>query len=178
MHCIQYLEQLLNIHQVIFHILQLQQELKIMWYYCVLEESITKFSLNGPILLLRSSWIGFLDRVQTRFQGFWSCTSTFSSKMIRHILYMIKTYIIKIQSRNHDNRLLAVPKISLQLIPKTKILNRIIQSKMIPVQVQICLTWTGIGIVCRNIGPIFTKSTVWSNWKQNTYINPLGSEHQ
>ena len=33
---------------------------------------------------------------------------------------MIKTYIIKIQSRNliHDQRLLAVPKISFQMIPK------------------------------------------------------------
>ena len=36
---------------------------------------------------------------------------------------MIKTYIIKIQLRNliHDN----VPKISFQMIPKKKILNRI-----------------------------------------------------
>ena len=32
---------------------------------------------------------------------------------------------------------------------KTKILDRIIQSKMIPVQVQIFSAWTGIGIVCR-----------------------------
>ena len=35
---------------------------------------------------------------------------------------MIKTYIFKIQSRNliHDQRLLAVPKISFQMIPKNK----------------------------------------------------------
>ena len=37
-------------------------------------------------------------------------------------MYMIKTYIIKIQSRNliHDNRLLAIPKISFHTIPKNK----------------------------------------------------------
>ena len=42
---------------------------------------------------------------------------------IRHIMYyMIKTYIIKIQSRNliHDHRLLAAPKISFQMIAKNK----------------------------------------------------------
>ena len=35
---------------------------------------------------------------------YWSCISAFSSKIIRHIMSMIKTYIIKIQSRNliHD----------------------------------------------------------------------------
>ena len=45
-----------------------------------------------------------------------------SSSIKRHIMYKIKTYIIKIQSRNiiHDNRLLAVPKISFQMIPKNK----------------------------------------------------------
>ena len=46
--------------------------------------------------------------------------SDFSSKIIRHI--MIKTYIIKIQSRNliQNNRLLAVPKLSFQMIPRNK----------------------------------------------------------
>ena len=92
-------------------------------------------------------WAGF------RLKGYWSSTSAFSSKIIRHIMHMIKTHIVKIQSQNlmHDHRLLAVAKISFQMIQKTKILNRIIQSKMIPVYVQ---TWTGIGLVCRNIGPI------------------------
>ena len=48
-------------------------------------------------------------------KGYWSCISAFSSKIIRHIMYMIKTYNIKIQSRNliHDNRLFA-------MIPKNK----------------------------------------------------------
>ena len=37
-------------------------------------------------------------------------------------MYMIKTYIIKIQSRNliHDNRLLTVQKISFRMISKNK----------------------------------------------------------
>ena len=45
------------------------------------------------------------SRSRFRFKGYWSCISAFSSKIIRHIMYMIKTYIIKIQSRNliHDN---------------------------------------------------------------------------
>ena len=111
---------------------------------------------NGPIFLLRF-WIGSLA-FWTGFslKGYWSCTSAFSSKIISHIMYMIKTYIIKIQSWNliQDNRLLAVQKMSFQMIRKTKILNRIIQSKMILVQVKKIWTWTGIGIVCRNIGPI------------------------
>ena len=57
--------------------------------------------------------------------------------------------IIKIQSRSliQDNRLFA-------MIPKKKILDRIIQSKIIPVQVQIFLAWTWIGIVCKNIWPL------------------------
>ena len=78
--------------------------------------------------------------------------------MIRHIMYMIKTYIIKIQSQNpiHDNRRLTVPKISFKWPRKTKILIRIIQSKMIPIQDQIFWTWTRIGVVCRNIGPLKT----------------------
>ena len=42
--------------------------------------------------------------------------------VIRYIMYMIKTYIIKIQSRNltHDNRLLTVQKMSFQMILKNK----------------------------------------------------------
>ena len=45
-----------------------------------------------------------------------------SSNIKRHIMYMIKTYIIKTQSPNimHDNRLLTVPKIYFQMIPKNK----------------------------------------------------------
>ena len=40
-------------------------------------------------------------------------------------MYMIKTYIIKIQSRNltHDHRLLAVQKVSFQMILKNKVKN-------------------------------------------------------
>ena len=40
---------------------------------------------------------------------------------------------------------------------KTKIINRIIQSKMIPIQDQFFWAWTGIQIVCRNIGPLSSK---------------------
>ena len=42
-----------------------------------------------------------------------------------------------------------------QAHPETS-LNRIIQSKMIPIQDQIFWTWTRIGVVCRNIGPLKT----------------------
>ena len=54
-------------------------------------------------------------------KGFWSCSSAFSSKIIRHIIYMIRTYIVKIQSRNlvHNHKLLIVPKISFKMILKT-----------------------------------------------------------
>ena len=40
-------------------------------------------------------------------------------------MYMIKTYIIKIQSRNltHDHSLLAVQKVSFQMIMKNKVRN-------------------------------------------------------
>ena len=40
-------------------------------------------------------------------------------------MYMIKMYIIKIQSRNltHDHRLLAVQKVSFQMILKNKVKN-------------------------------------------------------
>ena len=49
--------------------------------------------------------------------------STFSSKIRRHIMYLhAKTYISKINSRNLilDHMLSAVPKISVQMIPKNK----------------------------------------------------------
>ena len=51
--------------------------------------------------------------------------SVFSSKIIRHIMYMINTYIIKIQSRNltHDHRLSAVQKVFFQMILKNKVKN-------------------------------------------------------
>ena len=95
----------------------------------------------------------FCKRSRSRFRltGYWSCISVFSSKIIRHIMYMIKTYIIKIQSQNltHDHRLFK--KLPFKWSWKTK-------SKMIPVQAQIFWAWTGIGIVCRNIGPLSTKS--------------------
>ena len=54
-----------------------------------------------------------------RLKGYWSCISAFPSKIIRHIMEMIRTYIIKLQSQNliHNNRLLAVPKISFEMIP-------------------------------------------------------------
>ena len=57
----------------------------------------------------KRSWSWF------RLKGYWSFISAFSSKIIRHIMYMIKMYIIKSQSRNliHDDRLLA-------MIPKNK----------------------------------------------------------
>ena len=63
---------------------------------------------------------------------------------------MIMTYIIKIQSRNliYYHRLLA-------MIPKNK--DRIIQPKIIPVQVQIFWAWTGIGIVRKNIGSMLFR---------------------
>ena len=66
----------------------------------------TKCRFNVPILLLRSwigssaFWTGF------RLNGYWSCTSAFSSKITRHIM--------------HTNRLFVVPKISFQMIPRTK----------------------------------------------------------
>ena len=77
--------------------------------------------------------------------GYWSCISAFPSKIIRHIMEMIRTYIIKLQSQNliHNNRLLSVPKISYE---------------MIPIQDQFFISWTGIGVVCRNIGPLFLKN--------------------
>ena len=78
---------------------------------------------------------------------------------------------------NHETSCtLAVPKISFQMIPKSKycILNRIIQSKMIPVQVQKFLTRTGIGIVCKNIGPI--KS--FKNFNQSNLLHGNGRQSE
>ena len=56
-----------------------------------------------------------------RLKGCWSCLFAFASKIIRHIMYMIKTYFVKIQSQNleHNHKLLIVPKISFQMILET-----------------------------------------------------------
>ena len=67
-------------------------------------ESASFYSVHGPIFLLRY-WFriaGFSNRVQLK--EYWSCTSAFPSKIIRHIMYMIKTYFIKIQARNLINK--------------------------------------------------------------------------
>ena len=65
-------------------------------------------SINGPIFLQTIP-------IPVQAQRVLSCISAFSSKIIRHYVYMIKTYIVKIQSRNliHYHRLLA-------MIPKNK----------------------------------------------------------
>ena len=72
-------------------------------------------------------------------------------------MYMIKTYVIKIQSQNliHVNRLLTVPKISFQMILKAKIRNRIIQSKMISIQDQVFEPESGSGSFAEILGLYF-----------------------
>ena len=83
----------------------------------------SKKDVSAPILLLRS-WIGSSAFwTWFRLKGYWSWISAFSSKIIRHIMYMIKTWIIKIQPRNliHDNRL--IQKIPFKWSQKTKILH-------------------------------------------------------
>ena len=70
---------------------------------------------------------------------------------------MIKTYIVKNQSRNliEGNRLLAVPQNFLSNDPeKQRSLTGSSSQKLSRLRLKFLLTWTGIGIVCRNIGPI------------------------
>ena len=68
---------------------------------------------------------------------------------------MIKTYIIKIQSRRGCWLSQEFP---FKWSSKTKILNRIIQSKMILIQDKKFWAWTEIGIDCRNIGPLTPRN--------------------
>ena len=65
-----------------------------------------------PKIWSSNFWSGF------RLKVIWSNISTFSSKIKKHIM----TYISKIHSRNLilDHMLSAVPKISVQMIPKNK----------------------------------------------------------
>ena len=57
---------------------------------------------------------------------------------------------------------------------KTKILDRIIQSKIIPVQVQTFWAWTRIGIFSRNIGPMSRQLKEYHIFtSQNTFLSMI-----
>ena len=71
---------------------QIGQLIQSHWVFKDSSKIMAQYFCYNPDSWSSAFWSGF------RLKRYWSCISDFSSKIIRHIMYMIKTYIIKIQS--------------------------------------------------------------------------------
>ena len=125
---------------------------------------------NGPVFL---QTIPIQSQKILRFfqsQSCWLCFSAFSSKMISHEVYIVKTHFVKIQSQNlaHNHKLLIAPKISFQMILKMSSQKWFRFSLNFFESEKVSKFWDRIGIVCRKTGPIAIsfESTIGLKIKQ------------